>query len=119
MKYESINAANEEKREQIRLKLMSDIGPLLAACFYLLDCGASEELAKRYNFCVYPMFFMYMDSRLVYASKTLNGFGVEPEDCVAQVEKCIVDGQRGRFLPENFKFADKHEASFASVFDLH
>ena len=91
----------------------------LPAQIVVVDCGASEELAKRYNFCVYPMFFMYMDSRLVYASKTLNGFGVEPEDCVAQVEKCIVDGQRGRFLPENFKFADKHEASFASVFDLH
>ena len=48
----------------------------------------------------------------------LNGFGKEPEDAIAQVDKTIVAARRGNFLPDDFKFSDKHEASFESIFDL-
>ena len=61
------------------------------------------------------MFFMQLGLAAAAGEQDAQRFGVEQRvSCVAQVEKCIVDGQRGRFLPENFKFADKHEASFAS-----
>jgi len=64
----------------------------------------SRFLRDRHNIATLPMYLMYFDGRLAYASSTLNGFGTSEDDLVAQARKTLMEAQAGKFMPENFKF---------------
>jgi len=68
------------------------------------DMSESRFLRDRHNIATLPMYLMYFDGRLAYASSTLNGFGTSEDDLVAQARKTLMEAQAGKFMPENFKF---------------
>ena len=64
----------------------------------------SRLLRDRYNINTMPMYLMFYNGRLAYASNTLNGYGASKNDLLAQVRATVLDAQRGVFLPADFKF---------------
>ena len=64
----------------------------------------SKLLLERFNITQVPMFLMYVNNRLAFASNTFNGYGTGQEDLITQVRETLVCANRGQFLPEGFKF---------------
>lgn len=90
-------------------------GPMML-CKY--EMSESRFLRDRHNINTLPMFLMYYDGKLAYASNTLNGFGTSRDDLLAQVNTTRLDAQRGNFLPPDFRFGatdNKLTASFADT----
>ena len=69
-----------------------------------VDMSESRFLRDRHNINTLPMYLMYYNGRLAYASNTLNGYGTSKEDLVAQVRETTNAAQRGAFLPDDFRF---------------
>eukprot|EP00965_Chrysotila_dentata_P246775 6207366-Pleurochrysis_carterae.AAC.3 len=65
----------------------------------------SRLLRDRYNINTMPMYLMYYNGRLAYASNTLNGYGSSKDDLVAQARATLLSAQQGTFLPADFKFS--------------
>ena len=78
-------------------------GPKFELCKF--EMSESRMLRDRYNITTLPMFLMYYNGQLAYASPTLNGYGTRKEDMVAQAATTLQDAQRGAFLAEGFKFS--------------
>lgn len=53
------------------------------------DMSQSRLLRDRYNINTLPMYLMYYNGRLAYASNVLNGFGTGKEDMRAQVRASV------------------------------
>lgn len=90
-------------------------GPLML-CKY--EMSESRFLRDRHNINTLPMFLMYYDGKLCYASNTLNGYGTSRDDLLAQVAASRMDAQRGAFLPPDFRFGatdNKLTASFTET----
>ena len=68
------------------------------------DMSHSRLLRDRHNVNTLPMYLMYVNGKLAYASNTLNGSGGTKEDLFAQVRMTAADAAAGTFLPEGFKF---------------
>jgi len=82
------------------------------------DMSESRFLRDRYNINTMPMYLMYYNGALAYASNTLNGFGTGKDDLVAQARKTLLDAQQGLVLPAGFKFSHTDNnlvASFSST----
>ena len=85
------------------------------------DMSSSSLLRERYNISTMPMFLMYYNGKLAYASNTLNGYGSTKEDLIEQIQASTADAKRGKFLgsPERpFKFgstSNKLTESFADT----
>jgi len=92
------------------------------------DIAESRLLATRHNIKSVPMFLIYFNSRLVYASNTFTTtydkknldhhpvvermcesvnkkcFGYTSDDVMRKIEEARGDGQKGKFLPADIKF---------------
>lgn len=89
--------------------------PMLLTKF---DMCHSRILRDRHNIHTMPMYLMYYDGKLAYASNTLNGFGSSKDDLVEQARQTLADAQGGHFLPADFKFgqtSNKLVESFSST----
>ena len=47
----------------------------------------SKLLLERFNITQVPMFLMYVNNRLAFASNTFNGYGTGQEDLITQVRE--------------------------------
>ena len=65
------------------------------------DMSQSRFLRDRHNINTLPMYLMYIDGRLAYASSTLNGYGSSIDDLKIQVRKVASEKN---FLPDDFRF---------------
>lgn len=96
--------------------------------FAQFDIAESRLLATRHNIKSVPMFLIYYNSRLVYASNTFTStydrknldhhpvvermaepvnkkcFGYTGDDVMRKLEESRGDGQKGKFLPSDIKF---------------
>ncbi|KAG8459206.1 hypothetical protein KFE25_005717 [Diacronema lutheri] len=74
------------------------------------DMSQSRLLKERHNIHTIPMYLMYYNGRLAYASNVLNGYGASAEDLRAQVAETRAQAQAGNFLPDGFRFGKTDNA---------
>jgi hypothetical protein len=74
----------------------------LKAPVQLMACDMSESsfLTDRYGFRCAPMFLCYFDYQLVHASNTMR----TRSEFYDQAASAIDSGQKGVFLPKDFRF---------------
>jgi len=68
----------------------------------LNDCARSQVMMKRYDFTICPMYLMYFNGQLIYASNTFNGFEKTEQAFLKQIDNCKKMGGRQQFLPADF-----------------
>ncbi|KAL1524710.1 hypothetical protein AB1Y20_019594 [Prymnesium parvum] len=78
--------------------------PVADFLLYKFDMSESRLLRDRYNITTLPMYLMYFNGKLCYASNTFKGVGTTMNDLRAQVRDTREAAQRGIFLPDDFKF---------------
>jgi len=88
--------------EQLNGELCAAGEPEFVMCKY--DMSNSRLLRDRHNIQTLPMYLMYYNGSLCYASNTLNGYGTGPADLRAQARATLLTAQQGAVLPTDFKF---------------
>lgn len=63
-------------------------------------------LVQRHN-ATPGMFLMYMGGHLVHADYMFNGYGTTKRDFLKQIQWCIGQARKNRFLPPDYKFTRK------------
>jgi hypothetical protein len=68
------------------------------------------------------MFLMYVGGHLVHADCVFNGYGTTKRDFLKQVERCLLDASKGRYLPSDYHFSPstggKHPPSTSWAYPL-
>lgn len=67
---------------------------------YKVDGSESRQLQKRYGFRTVPMFLMFYQGKLVYASNSIR----TKHEFIDIVRRSLASGRRGDFLAEGFSF---------------
>jgi hypothetical protein len=77
-------------------------GPKSETVMFLVDCAKSKAPQKHFDFVVCPMYFMYFNGGLVYASSTFNGYSTAESDFLVQLGLSRKTGDKNKFYPPNF-----------------
>mmetsp|Transcript_13022 Transcript_13022/g.27726 ORF Transcript_13022/g.27726 Transcript_13022/m.27726 type:complete len:490 (-) Transcript_13022:334-1803(-) len=101
----ALELLNGELFEQAKAKAGEKGAPQSSFILCKFDMSESRLLRDRYNINTMPMYLMYYNGRLAYASNTLNGYGSSKDDLVAQARATLLSAQQGTFLPADFKFS--------------
>jgi len=71
------------------------------------DPTKDKMLQERYKVNSVPIFLFFYQKRLVGLTRRWNGYGQTKRDLIKELEKQYENGQRGRFLPEDYSPAVK------------
>lgn len=83
------------------------------------NCTSSKMLSERFNFSTYPMFLAYYGGRLVFASTAVAGRGASRDNVQTQLDACLEDAGRGRFLPDDYRFTSSRQVSLMQLNASH